>query len=65
MVELNTYTTADEANASMASGPDRTLNAFELTVTEEFQQLKGQQMEINIRIIAILHGFEKLKDLAG
>ena len=65
MVELNTYITADKANISIASasGPNQTLNAFKLTVTEKFQALKSCQVEITVRITAVLHGYEKLKDL--
>ena len=60
MVELHTL--VEDKNSSVLS-VNQTMNAFELTTTQEFQGLKIRQTEIAVRVLTSTHVYNRLKDL--
>ena len=60
MVELHTL--VEDKDSSVLS-VNQTMNAFELTMTQEFQGLKVRQTEIAVRVRTSTHVYSRLKDL--
>ena len=60
MVELHTLV---EDRDILVSSVNQTMNAFDLTVTQEFQGLKIRQTEIAVRVMASTVVYNRLKDL--
>ena len=56
------HTLGDERDVSVSS-VNQTMNAFELTVTQEFQGLKIRQTEIAVRVRSSTVVYNRLKDL--
>ena len=60
MVELHTLV---EDKDTSVSSVNQTMNAFELTVTQEFQGLKISQTEIAVKVRESTDVYNQLKDL--
>ena len=60
MVELHKL--VEDKDVSVSS-VNQTMNAFELTVTQEFQGLKIRQMEIAVKVRVSMVVYNRLKDL--